>query len=184
VADEVIIDAYRACYRDGLPARELWHGTGCEWRDGALETDFLACYELNPGVIDFLEGMRESGVPVFGLSNDVAEWAGKRRATLGIEGYFSGWVISGEVKAFKPQPGIYQHLLNLLPCPPGACLFVDDRAANLEAAQAAGLQSALFSATPEDGFRCVPDFAALREFVLRRHMELSRRELQGGGRCD
>ncbi len=59
--------------------------------------------------------MREASIPVYGLSNDVGEWAALRRELLGIDGYFAGWVISGEVKSRKPELG------NLpAPCRPAA----------------------------------------------------------------
>ena len=168
VPDEAIIDAYRACYRDGAPARQLWGRAGCDWYDGALERQFFACFELNAGVVDFLEAMRENSTPVYGLSNDVGEWAGQRRQVLGIDHYFSGWVISSEVRSPKPEPAIYQHLLEMLPCSPGACLFIDDRVPNLEAARSAGLATVLFSAEATDGIRSVPDFVSLTALVTGR----------------
>ncbi len=88
--DDALVDLFRACYRDGMPARDLWRQTGCDWADGALETDFLALYELRPGVTPFLEAMRTAGIPLYGLSNDVAEWALTRRQAFGIAGYFQG----------------------------------------------------------------------------------------------
>jgi FMN phosphatase YigB (HAD superfamily) len=109
--------------------------------------------------------MRRQSVPVYGLSNDVAEWARKRLATRGLDRFFAGWVFSSEVRAQKPQPLIYQRLLELLPCPPGACLFVDDRAANLDAARVAGLKTALFGGETA-GERSIPDFASLTAYVL------------------
>ncbi len=164
--DDALVDLFRACYRDGMPARDLWRQTGCDWADGALETDFLALYELRPGVIPFLEAMRTAGIPLYGLSNDVAEWALTRRQAFGIAGYFQGWVISGEARLFKPDPAIYDLLLDLLPCLAGECLFVDDTAANVEAAKSAGLQAVRFDPTQEASAWSVPDFDALQRLVL------------------
>jgi FMN phosphatase YigB (HAD superfamily) len=166
VPDEALIRAYRACYRDGAPARSIWDLAGCDWADGALERDFLACYQLNEGVIEFLEAMQAHSIPVYGLSNDVGEWATGRRKMLGIDDYFAGWVISSEVKAPKPEPRIYECLIEMLPCPPEACLFVDDRLANLEAARPAGLQAAWFGGDALAGFPSVAGFDALTALVL------------------
>ena len=165
VPDEVIVEAFRSCYRDGAPAQSIWEASGRDWADGTLEREFLACYELNDGVIEFLDAMRRQSVPVYGLSNDVAEWARKRLARLRLDRFFAGWVFSSEVRAHKPQPQIYERLLELLPCPPGACVFVDDRAANLEAAQATGLQTVLFGGATA-GQCLIPDFASLTAYVL------------------
>jgi putative hydrolase of the HAD superfamily len=164
--DGVLIDAYRACYRDGAPSRSIWDLAGRDWADGALERDFLACYELNEGVIEFLRAMQAHSLPVYGLSNDVGEWAAGRRQMLGIDDYFAGWAISSEVRSHKPEPAIYQHLLALLPCEPGACLFVDDRLSNLEAARDAGMQATWFSSQPSEAFPSVSGFAALTALVL------------------
>jgi len=164
--DEAIIEAYRACYRGGAPAETIWQASGCDWQDGALERDYLACYELSTGVVEFLEAMRARSIPVYGLSNDVGEWAPVRRRLLGIDKYFAGWVISAEVGRPKPAPEIYQRLIDLLPCPPEACLFVDDRAENLEAGKAIGLQTVLFGSQPVDGVHAVSDFGELTTHVL------------------
>ena len=168
VPDETLIEAYRACYRAGAPASTIWEASGCDWTDGALEREFLACYQLNDGVIDFLQAMRAHSIPVYGLSNDVGEWASLRRRLLGIDQYFAGWVISSDVGKAKPAPEIYQALVDMLPCPPAACLFVDDRVENLRAGYDAGLQGAWFSADADDGFPSVADFNALSGLVLER----------------
>jgi putative hydrolase of the HAD superfamily len=167
-ADEAIIEAYRACYRGGAPAQSIWDVAGCDWEEGALERDFLACYVLNDGVVDFLEAMRARSIPVYGLSNDVGEWALVRRRLLGIDQYFAGWVISSEVRKPKPAPEIYQRLIDMLPCPPRACVFVDDRMPNLEAAQQLGLATALFGGEPADGVVSVHDFGALTALAIGR----------------
>ena len=165
LADDEIVALFRACYRQGMPAQEFWQRTLCDWADGALESDFLALYELRPGVIEFLQSMRAHGVPVFGLSNDVAEWAIARRKTLGIEAYFEAWVISGEARLFKPDPAIYDRLLQLLPCRADECLFVDDTPRNVEAALAAGLQAVRF-VPYGDGAGSVGDFEALERLTM------------------
>jgi len=161
LTDDELVELFRACYRHGMPARELWQQTGCDWEDGALETDFLALYELRPGVIEFLQAMRSAGIPVYGLSNDVAEWAIARRKSFGIDEYFEGWVISGDVKLYKPDPAIYSLLLAMLPCPPEDCLFVDDSQANVEAARTSGLQAVRFAPDAD-----VEGFAGLQTLVL------------------
>lgn len=165
VPDETIIEAYRACYRRGAPARDLWALSGCDWQDGALERDFLALYTLRPGVIEFLEAMEQHEIPVFGLSNDVADWAAPRRHLLGIERYFQSWVVSGELRVVKPQPAIYQRLLEQLPCPPADCLFVDDRIDNLTAAAASGLALVWFSEEASPELPSVSSFEALTHLV-------------------
>src|SRR5688500_5938148 len=70
-----IAPLYRACYRHGVPAEAFWRGVGL---DPSVEDAFLGTYELMPGVVNFLKQMQVAHIPVFGFSNDVAEWATKR----------------------------------------------------------------------------------------------------------
>lgn len=55
---------------------------------------------------------------------------------------FDGRVLcSAEFGIGKPDPAIFARAAARLGCPPGAILFVDDKAANAEAASAAGMQA-------------------------------------------
>ena len=111
--------------------------------------------------------MRNQGLPVYGLSNDVAEWSLRRRQHFNIEHYFQGWVVSGESGLYKPDPRIYQLLLDKLPCAAHEALFVDDSLRNLEAAAALGLQTAHFSDGPPEAEHAVTSFADLESLVCR-----------------
>ncbi len=52
---------------------------------------------------------------------------------------FQGYILSYRVGSRKPEPGFYQALLRKLPCPPAACLFIDDKLPFVEAARRQGL---------------------------------------------
>ena len=52
---------------------------------------------------------------------------------------FDAVVISGEVGMRKPEPEIFELVLDRIGLPPGECVFVDDMAHNITAAQRAGL---------------------------------------------
>jgi len=165
--DETIIDAYRACYRLGAPATTLWQAGGFDTaKDIGLENEFLAAYELTGGVVEFLEAMKNAQIPVLTLSNDIAEWATRRREIHGIDTYFRGSVISGEAGVIKPDIAIYEDLCKMLDCSADECLFVDDRSGNLDGAQLAGLSTVLFSRGPSSPYRQVSDFAQLTTLIL------------------
>ena len=157
---KAIIEAYRACYRGGAPAASIWECAGLDGSSG-VEDEYLERYELNPGVFEFLETMRASSTPVFGLSNDVGEWTRKRLPRLGLDGLFAGWIVSSDVRSTKPQLEIYARLVEILPCASEDCVFVDDRDVNLSGAREAGLRTLLFGAARHDDFEAVEDFAAL-----------------------
>jgi putative hydrolase of the HAD superfamily len=61
---------------------------------------------------------------------------------------FSGFdpvTLSYEVRAAKPQPEVYKDCLEGIATKPGETLFLDDRAENVSAAQALGIQAMQFT---------------------------------------
>jgi len=96
----------------------------------------------------------------YGLFEDVALWLErwKLRYSLGILSdampslirfmdqwgllsLFDATVISTQIGAIKPDPKMYEAILQKLSADPADCLFVDDRAVNLESAIAAGMKA-------------------------------------------
>ena len=59
----------------------------------------------------------------------------------GIYGFFDALVISTQVGAIKPDPRMYEALLNALDARPEDSLFVEDRPCNLEGAVKAGMHA-------------------------------------------
>ena len=53
-------------------------------------------------------------------------------------------VISGEVGMIKPEPEIFQHMLERIGTAASACLFIDDALANVEQAQKMGITAIQF----------------------------------------
>ncbi len=53
--------------------------------------------------------------------------------------------LSFDMKKYKPNTDFYTHILNVLKAPPEYCLFVDDKAENIEAAEALGMRGVLFN---------------------------------------
>ena len=56
-----------------------------------------------------------------------------------------GGVFSYLVGSIKPEPEIYQILIDRYQLTPGRCIFIDDREANLASAREIGFQTILFS---------------------------------------
>ena len=77
-----------------------------------------------------------------------------------LKGLFDGGVASCEVKVNKPDPRIYQALLDKYHLRADECIFIDDRADNLVAA------SALASAST----RCTRRHPAAQPAHLRRQL--------------
>jgi putative hydrolase of the HAD superfamily len=63
---------------------------------------------------------------------------------------FDGIVISGAIKLVKPEPAIFEHLMERFAIEPEETVFIDDLPANIAAAEALGFATILF----EDAAQC------------------------------
>lgn len=61
-----------------------------------------------------------------------------------LEPYFDEIVFSAEIKMRKPEPEIFNYLLQRLDARPEEAIFVDDYSENIKAAQALGLRAVQF----------------------------------------
>jgi HAD superfamily hydrolase (TIGR01509 family) len=125
-----------------ISAAEFWKAVGITPQ---LEDEYLQRFELTDGLLDFLKNIKYRGVAIWCLSNDVSEWSQKLRKRFGLDKYFRGFVISGDIGIRKPDPLIYQNLLNRLSVKANNVVFVDDNPKNLDAASAIGFITVLFS---------------------------------------
>ena len=125
-----------------MTSDEFWRAAGIA---PEMEDEYLRRHILRKGLIDFLEEMKSAGIPVWCLSNDVSEWSRKLRRNFKIESYFQGFIISGDVRLRKPDPAIYQLLIERLKCEPRDITFVDDNVRNLDAAAELRIGTVLFN---------------------------------------
>lgn len=115
-----------------------------------LEDEYLQRHKLTDGLIEFLEAVNSRGGEVWCLSNDLSEWARKLRARFKLEKHIRGFVISGDIGIRKPDPAIFQYLINRLKVKAGDAVFVDDNPKNLDSATELGLKTILFEASREN----------------------------------
>jgi len=105
----------------------------------AADVDFWST--LNPPMLAWAQNLRRAGIPIGILSNmpDAME-TGLRARHSWIEA-FDHHTWSHAVNLAKPEPAIYIHAAEGLRIPPENILFLDDRAKNIAAAQAIGMQA-------------------------------------------
>lgn len=96
------------------------------------------------GTVDILKQLKKAGYPVYGLSNWSAETFPHMRERHDFFDLFNDMVISGEVGHVKPEPQIFQILLDKIGKPAEECLFIDDSLANIQQAQELGFATILF----------------------------------------
>jgi len=102
---------------------------------------------LQPSV-DILLDLKKAGCSLYGLSNWSAEKFALVRQKLDFFDSFIDMVISGEVGEVKPEPRIYEILLERIGRPAEECLFIDDSLDNIRTAKEFGFQTILFK-SPE-----------------------------------
>ncbi len=105
--------------------------------------EFWGGDRLDKKLVEFIEGLRGEYTTAL-LSN---AWDDLRPLLVNlwkIDGIFDHIFISAEVKLAKPDPRIYQHVINELQQDPSEMIFVDDFIENVKAAKAEGLHAIHF----------------------------------------
>ncbi|MFA9565463.1 MAG: HAD family hydrolase [Acidimicrobiales bacterium] len=117
------------------------------------ETDLIAAYwdrwdEMSGppihATVSVLEQVQQLGVPTFALTNWSAETLPRVRHRYPFLDSFDGMLMSGEEGIIKPDPAIYRLMCERFDLAPDRTFFVDDNAANIDAARALGLVSHRF----------------------------------------
>ena len=94
--------------------------------------------------------LKEAGYRLYVLSNMSREFIDYLR-TFPVYGLFDGEVVSCEEGVVKPEPRIYELLLERFGLEPAETLFIDDRRVNLEAAAAFGIRTQHFDPKDAEG---------------------------------
>lgn len=79
------------------------------------------------------------------ISNDVAEWSEHITKFYGLDKYFTHKIISADVGCRKPDFGIFDRFLEISGKSARECIFVDNSAKNLVAAEEVGMSPILFN---------------------------------------
>lgn len=88
-----------------------------------------------PETIEILKRLKQKGYPLYGLSNWSAETFPMMRKKYDFFDLFDDMVISGKVNMIKPEPEIFNLLLEKIGLPASECLLIDDSDKNISAAQ-------------------------------------------------
>lgn len=102
-----------------------------------------------PGTVEVLAELRAAGVPLYALTNWSAETFAITRGRFEFLEWFDGLLVSGEERVTKPDPAIFQLLLDRFGLDPTATVFVDDSEANVAAARRLGFDAIGFTGHEE-----------------------------------
>ena len=98
-----------------------------------------------PGTADVVRELHAAGVPLLGLTNWSAELFPHAPARFPFLRLFDHVVVSGELRAAKPDPRAYRAVAERSGVPLRRLVFVDDKQANVDAAADLGMDAILFT---------------------------------------
>ena len=127
--------AERICARLPERLREPARRIICAWDDPILPM---------PGMEALTSELSANGYSLYLLSNASARQPSYWSNIPGSQ-YFSGTLISANVKLVKPQPEIYRLLCEKYSLKPEECYFVDDVPINIEGAHFIGMPGFIFN---------------------------------------
>ena len=131
----------------------------------ALKAEMREHIRYLPGAIEFLDGVRALGKRLLLTTNAHPISLGVKNRVTGLERHFDELVSSHEFGVPKEQPEFWDRLERSHGVDPGATLFVDDSAAVLEAARAAGVRAVYQVLLPDSTQplrAALPGFPAVR----------------------
>jgi 2-haloacid dehalogenase len=99
--------------------------------------------------VEIMKQLKHAGYAVYGLSNWSAETFPYARARFGFFDLLDDMVISGAVGHVKPEPEIYQLLLEKVGKSASECLFIDDALPNIQQANRMGFHTIHFQSATQ-----------------------------------
>ena len=135
--------------RTGRPAAEM----------SALMQAVRDSLQPIPETLVLLEELAGQHIPLYCLSNMPATTAHYLRHRHSFWSLFRGIVISGEVKLLKPDPQIFEYIVQRFGLTPDSTVFIDDHLPNIESAARLGFKTVLFG----DPAECRTELRALLE---------------------
>jgi HAD superfamily hydrolase (TIGR01509 family) len=127
-----------------------------DYDHAAFRAHVRKSYRWLDGVEALLGELAAHGVAMHALSN-YPVWYRWIEEELGLSKYLEWSFVSTEVGVRKPDPEAYLGAARRLSAKPDACLFIDDRDRNVDAARAVGMDALRFE-----------DAEALRRELVRR----------------
>lgn len=128
------IRAKQSQYPEYAQAIELYRS---KWRE--MLTDEV------PGMREVIAELRGKGYELYGLTNWSMETFPEAREHFGILQMIDRYVVSGAEGYVKPDPRLFQILLDRYGLKAEECFFVDDNPDNVAAASRMGLHAILFT---------------------------------------
>ena len=146
---DIVMGDLGSRYRHGaVTSIQFWEGAVEAWNlqvpTEQLATTWLQAYEPIPGTVSLIDRLDVAGYELLYLSDNVEDRIEYLEETYGFLHRFKDGVFSHRVGIRKPNPRIYELVLEKAAFPPAQCLFVDDKPAMLEPAERMGMAVVAF----------------------------------------
>ncbi len=135
-------------FAEACAALKLEHPQHAELIDAWIERQPEMISGEIPGTVEILAELRQRQVPLYALSNWSAETFPLSLKRFDFLHWFQGIVLSGEVRANKPDPRIFEHFFKTHAIDPSQTVYVDDLPRNVDAANSFGMHGILFTDPP------------------------------------
>lgn len=99
--------------------------------------------------IPWIKQLKEKGYGVYYLSNFSRKAEVECAHTLDFLPFMDGGILSYQENVIKPEPEIYQLLIDRYELIPEQCVFMDDKPENCEGAEKAGMHAIVFTTKEE-----------------------------------
>jgi putative hydrolase of the HAD superfamily len=117
--------------------------------DSLIVNDIAIWMRANPVMMEWVRALKKGGLKIAVLSNMPIEISTYMRQYAPWFRDFDYVCFSAEVQLAKPDAAIFHACLEVVHSRPEECLFIDDRAENVEAAQALGMHALKFVSVHE-----------------------------------
>ena len=117
--------------------------------DSLIANDIAIWMRANPVMMEWVRALKRDGLKIAVLSNMPIEISTYMRQYAPWFRDFDYVCFSAEVQLAKPEAAIFQACLRAVRSRPEECLFIDDRAENVEAARALGIHALKFVSVQE-----------------------------------
>lgn len=147
--DDMIGEGMQAVYDSGFvlgtgSEADFWslmrRRTGLQGDDEVLTARILDGFVVRPWMLQLVERLKARGY-VTGILSDQTDWLDRLDARYDFYRLFDPIYNSYHLGKGKRDPSLFGDVAADLGLPPGAILFVDDNAGNIERAEAMGLQA-------------------------------------------
>lgn len=107
---------------------------------------FVKTRQLIDEAVRFAKEAKQAGHKIYILSNwDPVSFTFMQEEYPEFFNLFDGIVLSGDIGLAKPEPAIFEYILNKYDLDPADTFFIDDQRENVEAARASGIYSVQYS---------------------------------------